>query len=60
MTEIIIDEQEYLSIVKDVEDTMVAFENEGATYEELYELYKRSYDRLDLLIYNALYTQVAE
>lgn len=60
MTEIIIDEQEYLSIVKDVEDTMAAFENEGATYEELYELYKRAYDRLDLLIYNALYTQVAE
>lgn len=29
MTEIIIDEQEYLSIVKDVEDTMAAFENEG-------------------------------
>lgn len=33
MTNIIIDEQEYLSIVKDVEDTMVAFENEGASYE---------------------------
>lgn len=60
MTEIIIDEQEYLSIVKDVEDTMSEFDEQGASYEELYELYKREYDRLDLLIYNALYTQVAE
>lgn len=60
MTEIIIDEQEYLSIVKDVEDTMAAFENEGASYEELYELYDRAYSRLDMLLYNALYTKVAE
>lgn len=60
MTEIIIDEQEYLSIVKDVEDTMAAFENEGASYEELYELYDRAYSGLDMLLYNALYTKVAE
>lgn len=60
MTEIIIDEQEYLSIVKDVEDTMAAFENEGASYEELYELYDRAYSRLDMILYNALYTKVAE
>lgn len=60
MTEIIIDEQEYLSIVKDVEDTMAAFENEGASWEELYELYDRAYNRLDMLLYNALYTKVAE
>ena len=60
MTEIIIDEQEYLSIIKDVEDTMAAFENEGASYEELYELYDRAYSRLDMLLYNALYTKVAE
>ena len=55
MTEIIINEQEYLSIVKDVEETMAAFDQEGATYEELYDLYDRAYSRLDSLIYNALY-----
>lgn len=60
MTEIIINEQEYLSIVKDVEDTMAEFKNEGASYEELYELYDRAYSRLDMLLYNALYTKVAE
>lgn len=60
MTEIIINEQEYLSIIKDVEDTMAEFENEGASYEELYELYDRAYSRLDMLLYNALYTKVAE
>lgn len=60
MTEIIIDEQEYLSIVKDVEETMAAFDQEWATYEELYDLYDRAYSRLDNLIYNALYTKVAE
>lgn len=60
MTEIIIDEQEYLSIVKDVEDTLAYFEATGASYEELYELYDRAYSRLDLLLYNALYTKVAE
>ena len=60
MTEIIIDEQEYLSIVKDVEETMASFDEEGATYEELYDLYDRAYSRLDSLIYNALYENVAE
>lgn len=60
MTEIIIDEQEYLSIVKDVEETMASFNEEGATYEELYDLYDRAYSRLDSLIYNALYENVAE
>lgn len=60
MTEIIIDEQEYLSIVKDVEDTMSKFNEQGASYEELYELYDRAYSHLDMLIYNALYTKVAE
>lgn len=60
MTEIIIDEQEYLSIVKDVEDTMSEFGEQGASYEELYELYDRAYSHLDMLIYNALYTKVAE
>lgn len=60
MTEIIIDEQEYLSIVKDVEDTMPKFDEQGASYEELYELYDRACIRLDMLIYNALYTKVAE
>lgn len=60
MTEIIIDEQEYLSIVQDVEDTLAKWEDEGATHEELYDLYDRAYSRLDLLIYNALYTKVAE
>lgn len=60
MTEIIIDEQEYLSIIKDVEDTMADFETTGALYEELYELYNRAYSHLDMLLYNALYTKVAE
>ena len=60
MTEIIIDEQKYLSIVKDVEDTMSKFDEQGASYEELYELYDRAYSNLDMLIYNALYTKVAE
>mgnify|MGYP006928690687 CR=1 FL=1 len=60
MTEIMIDEQEYLSIVRDFEDTRAEWDKEGATYEELFELYERAYDRLDLLIYNALYTKVAE
>lgn len=60
MTEIMIDEEKYLSIVKDVEETMAQFENEGASYEELYDLYDRAYSRLDMLIYNALYTKVAE
>lgn len=60
MTEIIIDEQEYLSIVKDVEDTMSKFNEQSASYEELYELYDRAYSRLDMLLYNALYTKVAE
>ena len=40
MTEIIIDEQEYLSIVQDVEDTLAKWEDEGATHEELYDLYE--------------------
>lgn len=60
MTEIIIDEQEYLSIVKDVEDTMSEFNEQGTSYNSLYELYERAYSHLDLLIYNALYTKVAE
>lgn len=60
MTKIIIDEQEYLSIVKDVENTMSEFDEQGASYEELYELYDRAYSNLDMLIYNALYTKVAE
>lgn len=60
MTTIMIDEQYYLSIVRDVEETIAAYNNEGASYEELYELYDRAYSRLDLLIYNALYTKVAE
>lgn len=60
MTEIIIDEQEYLSIVKDVEDTLADFEATGASWEELYELYDRAYSSLDMLLYNALYTKVAE
>ena len=60
MTGIIINEQEYLSIVKDVEETMASFDQEGATYEELYDLYDRAYSRLDSLIYNALYENVAE
>ena len=60
MTEIIVDEQEYLSIVKDVEDTLADFETTGASWEELSELYDRAYNRLDLLLYNALYTKVAE
>ena len=60
MTEIIIDEQEYLSIVKDVEETMASFDEEGATYEELYDLYDRAYNHLDNLIYNALYTKVSD
>ena len=60
MTEIIINEQEYLSIVKDVEETMASFDQEGVTYEELYDLYDRAYNRLDSLIYNGLYENVAE
>lgn len=60
MTEIMIDEEKYLSIVKDVEETMVKFDEEGASYEELYDLYERAYSNLDLLIYNALYTKVAD
>lgn len=60
MTEIMINEEKYLSIVKDVEETMAQFENEGATHEEMYDLYERAYSNLDLLIYNALYTKVAE
>ena len=60
MTGIIIDEQKYLSIVKDVEDTMSKFDEQGASYEELYDLYDRAYSHLDMLIYNALYTKVAE
>lgn len=60
MTAIMIDEQEYLSIVKDVEETVERFNEEGATHEEMYDLYDRAYSRLDMLIYNALYTKVAE
>ena len=60
MTTIMINEQEYLSIVKDVEETMAKFDDEGASYEELYDLYDRAYSRLDMLIYNALYTKVAD
>lgn len=60
MTTIMIDEQQYLSIVRDVEETMADFKATGATYEELYDLYDRAYSCLDLLIYNALYTKVAE
>ena len=39
---------------------MAKFDEEGASYEELYNLYDRAYSRLDLLIYNALYTKVAD
>ena len=60
MTTIMIDEQEYLSIVKDVEETMAKFDEEGASYEELYDLYERAYSNLDLLVYNALYIKVAD
>lgn len=60
MQQIIIDEQKYLTIVNDVEDTIDKWNEEGASYEELYDLYERAYSNLNLLIYNALYTKVAD
>ena len=39
---------------------MSEFNEQGASYEELYELYDRAYSNLDMLIYNALYTKVAD